>query len=76
MYVVENTMKDLFIIMLWSLCCFLFKCHPVICKIVCYFPDMDAKVKSMIKLIEEDADSFAKRAEMYYKKRPELMKLV
>ncbi|XP_059660465.1 protein NETWORKED 1D-like [Cornus florida] len=38
--------------------------------------DMDVKVKSMIKLIEEDADSFAKRAEMYYKKRPELMKLV
>ncbi|KAK9073889.1 hypothetical protein SSX86_006483 [Deinandra increscens subsp. villosa] len=40
------------------------------------FEDMDAKVKSMIKLIEEDADSFARRAEMYYKKRPELMKLV
>lgn len=38
--------------------------------------EMDAKVKTMIKLIEEDADSFAKRAEMYYKKRPELMKLV
>ncbi|CAI9107780.1 OLC1v1007222C2 [Oldenlandia corymbosa var. corymbosa] len=38
--------------------------------------DMDAKVKSMIKLIEEDADSFARRAEMYYKKRPELMKMV
>lgn len=37
---------------------------------------MDGKVKSMIKLIEEDADSFARRAEMYYKKRPELMKLV
>ncbi|KAK4407166.1 protein NETWORKED 1D [Sesamum angolense] len=37
---------------------------------------MDVKVKSMIKLIEEDADSFARRAEMYYKKRPELMKLV
>ncbi|KAG4982859.1 hypothetical protein JHK87_027608 [Glycine soja] len=37
---------------------------------------MDAKVKQMIKLIEEDADSFAKRAEMYYKKRPELMKMV
>ncbi|KAL8092665.1 hypothetical protein AgCh_034787 [Apium graveolens] len=37
---------------------------------------MDFKVKSMIKLIEEDADSFARRAEMYYKKRPELMKLV
>ncbi|CAL4933495.1 unnamed protein product [Urochloa decumbens] len=38
--------------------------------------DMDSKVKSMIKLINEDADSFARRAEMYYKKRPELMKLV
>ncbi|CAN1193368.1 Protein NETWORKED 1A [Linum perenne] len=37
---------------------------------------MDAKVKAMIKLIEEDADSFARKAEMYYKKRPELMKLV
>lgn len=37
---------------------------------------MDSKVKAMIKLIEEDADSFARRAEMYYKKRPELMKLV
>ncbi|KAL2323523.1 hypothetical protein Fmac_027902 [Flemingia macrophylla] len=38
--------------------------------------DMDVKVKHMIKLIEEDADSFARRAEMYYKKRPELMKMV
>ncbi|XP_068650725.1 protein NETWORKED 1D isoform X2 [Aristolochia californica] len=38
--------------------------------------DMDSKIKTMIKLIEEDADSFARRAEMYYKKRPELMKLV
>ncbi|XP_042514726.1 protein NETWORKED 1D-like [Macadamia integrifolia] len=38
--------------------------------------DMDTKVKAMIKLIEEDADSFARRAEMYYRKRPELMKLV
>ncbi|CAN1729028.1 Protein NETWORKED 1D [Linum perenne] len=38
--------------------------------------DMDSNVKKMIKLIEEDADSFARRAEMYYKKRPELMKLV
>lgn len=37
---------------------------------------MDLKVNSMIKLLEEDADSFARRAEMYYKKRPELMKLV
>ncbi|XP_073148561.1 protein NETWORKED 1D-like [Henckelia pumila] len=38
--------------------------------------DMDVKVKVMIKLIEEDADSFARRAEMYYKKRPELMRMV
>ncbi|XP_057517534.1 protein NETWORKED 1D-like [Amaranthus tricolor] len=38
--------------------------------------DMDGKVKIMIKLIEVDEDSFARRAEMYYKKRPELMKLV
>ncbi|XP_062200617.1 protein NETWORKED 1D-like [Phragmites australis] len=38
--------------------------------------DTDTKVKAMIKLINEDADSFARRAEMYYKKRPELMKLV
>ncbi|KAJ0232729.1 Protein Networked (NET) [Hirschfeldia incana] len=38
--------------------------------------DMDSKVKTMIKLIETDADSFARRAEMYYRKRPELMKLV
>lgn len=33
-------------------------------------------MKSMLKIIDEDADSFAKRAEMYYKKRPELMNYV
>ncbi|KAL2486223.1 Protein NETWORKED 4A [Abeliophyllum distichum] len=38
--------------------------------------EMDLKVKVMLKLIEEDADSFAKRAEMYYQKRPELISLV
>lgn len=38
--------------------------------------DMDANVNAMLKLLEEDADSFAKRAEMYYKKRPELVHLV
>lgn len=27
-------------------------------------------------MMEEDADSFAKRAEMYYKKRPELLSIV
>ncbi|XP_054802165.1 protein NETWORKED 3A-like isoform X2 [Prosopis cineraria] len=30
----------------------------------------------MLKLIEQDADSFAQRAEMYYKKRPELISMV
>lgn len=38
--------------------------------------DVDAKVKQMINIIEEDADSFARRAEMYYKRRPELLHLV
>ncbi|KAG5409055.1 hypothetical protein IGI04_005374 [Brassica rapa subsp. trilocularis] len=38
--------------------------------------DMDKSVKKMVKLIEEDADSLAKKAEMYYQKRPELMSLV
>jgi len=37
---------------------------------------MDQSVKRMLKLIEEDADSFAKKAEMYYQKRPELVALV
>lgn len=38
--------------------------------------DMDSKIKVMIKIIDEDADSFARRAEMYYKRRPELMSLL
>ncbi|XWS41656.1 hypothetical protein CRYUN_Cryun17cG0101000 [Craigia yunnanensis] len=38
--------------------------------------DMEEKVSNVIKLIEEDGDSFAKRAEMYYKKRPELIHFV
>ncbi|PIN19264.1 hypothetical protein CDL12_08062 [Handroanthus impetiginosus] len=37
---------------------------------------MEEKVQSMLKLIEEDGDSFAKRAEMYYKRRPELINSV
>lgn len=37
---------------------------------------MDHNVKRMLKLIEEDADSFAKKAELYFKKRPELVSLV
>ncbi|KAK9284872.1 hypothetical protein L1049_024052 [Liquidambar formosana] len=38
--------------------------------------DMEEKVENVLKLIEEDGDSFAKRAEMYYKKRPELVSFV
>ncbi|XP_019177560.1 PREDICTED: kinase-interacting protein 1 [Ipomoea nil] len=38
--------------------------------------DMEEKVFHMVKLIQEDGDSFAKRAEMYYKRRPELINFV
>ncbi|XP_028768834.1 protein NETWORKED 4A [Neltuma alba] len=38
--------------------------------------EMDQNVKRMLKLIEDDGDSFAKKAEMYYQKRPELVSLV
>ncbi|KAG8092942.1 hypothetical protein GUJ93_ZPchr0012g21864 [Zizania palustris] len=40
------------------------------------YTDMDSKIKLMIKIIDEDADSFARRAEMYYRRRPELMSLL
>ncbi|KAK3004152.1 hypothetical protein RJ639_019048 [Escallonia herrerae] len=38
--------------------------------------ELDDKTKAMLKIVEEDADSFAQRAEMYYKKRPELISMV
>ncbi|KAL5753326.1 hypothetical protein ACOSQ2_023833 [Xanthoceras sorbifolium] len=38
--------------------------------------DMEEKVGITLKLIQEDGDSFAKRAEMYYKRRPELINFV
>ncbi|KAG9440808.1 hypothetical protein H6P81_020973 [Aristolochia fimbriata] len=38
--------------------------------------DMEDKVAAILKLIEEEADSFAKKAEMYYRKRPELINFV
>ncbi|XP_068655232.1 protein NETWORKED 2D-like [Aristolochia californica] len=38
--------------------------------------EMEEKVASILKLIEEEADSFAKKAEMYYRKRPELINFV
>ncbi|GAA0150643.1 hypothetical protein LIER_37153 [Lithospermum erythrorhizon] len=38
--------------------------------------ELEGKTQAMLKVIEEDADSFAQRAEMYYKKRPELINMV
>ncbi|KAJ4979462.1 hypothetical protein NE237_010242 [Protea cynaroides] len=35
--------------------------------------EMDRSVLRMLKLIEGDGDSFAKKADMYYQKRPELI---
>ncbi|XP_073270002.1 uncharacterized protein [Primulina huaijiensis] len=38
--------------------------------------EVEELVKRIIKIIEADADSFARRAELYYKRRPELLNLV
>jgi hypothetical protein len=38
--------------------------------------EIDAKTKAMLKLLDGNADSFAQRAETYYKKRPELISFV
>ncbi|KAG2324202.1 hypothetical protein Bca4012_038702 [Brassica carinata] len=38
--------------------------------------ELDEKTEDMLRVIDEDADSFAARAEMYYKKRPELVAMV
>ncbi|XP_020580049.1 protein NETWORKED 4B-like [Phalaenopsis equestris] len=35
--------------------------------------DMDRLVNEMLKLIEEDGDSFAEKAKMYYQRRPQLI---
>lgn len=37
---------------------------------------MEVKVENTLKIIDEDGDTFAKRAEMYYRKRPELVNFV
>ncbi|KAF6171975.1 hypothetical protein GIB67_029393 [Kingdonia uniflora] len=41
-----------------------------------WFRELDEKIIVMLKLIEKDADSFAQRAEIYYKRRPELIIMV
>ncbi|WOK93750.1 hypothetical protein Cni_G02451 [Canna indica] len=38
--------------------------------------EMEDTVHNMLKLVEADADSFAKRAELYFKRRPELISFV
>ncbi|KAJ1292300.1 hypothetical protein BS78_02G381900 [Paspalum vaginatum] len=38
--------------------------------------ELDDKTKQMLALIDQDADSFAQRAEMYYKKRPVLVDML
>ncbi|CAI9116143.1 OLC1v1017219C1 [Oldenlandia corymbosa var. corymbosa] len=38
--------------------------------------DMEEKVEYILKIIEEDGDTFRERAEMYYRKRPELVNFV
>ncbi|CAL5061151.1 unnamed protein product [Urochloa decumbens] len=38
--------------------------------------ELDDKTKQMLHLIDQDADSFAQRAEMYYKKRPVLVDML
>uniref|UniRef100_A0A0D9X2M3 NAB domain-containing protein n=1 Tax=Leersia perrieri TaxID=77586 RepID=A0A0D9X2M3_9ORYZ len=38
--------------------------------------ELDDKTKQMLKMIDQDADSFAQRAEMYYKKRPVLVDML
>ncbi|PHT86260.1 hypothetical protein T459_08366 [Capsicum annuum] len=38
--------------------------------------ELDDKTEAMLKIVEQDADSFAQRAEMYYKKRPQLINMI
>ncbi|KAE8700068.1 hypothetical protein F3Y22_tig00110562pilonHSYRG00028 [Hibiscus syriacus] len=38
--------------------------------------DMEEKVTAVLKLIQEDGDSFIQKAEMYYRKRPDIISFV
>ncbi|PIM99721.1 hypothetical protein CDL12_27781 [Handroanthus impetiginosus] len=38
--------------------------------------EVDEKIKTILELVEDNGDTFAMRAEMYYKKRPQLIKMV
>lgn len=37
---------------------------------------MEEKVQNMLQMLSEDADSFSKKAEMYYRKRPEIIAFI
>ncbi|KAK4402583.1 protein NETWORKED 4B [Sesamum angolense] len=38
--------------------------------------ELDDKIKTILDLIEDDGETFAKRAEMYYQKKPQLIEMV
>ncbi|KAJ9186134.1 hypothetical protein P3X46_005669 [Hevea brasiliensis] len=38
--------------------------------------DLDEKIQMMVNIIQDDGDSFVDRAERFYKRRPELLKIV
>ncbi|XP_062110711.1 protein NETWORKED 3A-like [Humulus lupulus] len=38
--------------------------------------ELDENIKTMVSILEEDGDSFAKRAEMYYQRRPQLIEVL
>ncbi|XP_027099354.2 uncharacterized protein [Coffea arabica] len=38
--------------------------------------ELERKIQKILELVEDDGDTFAQRAEMYYKKRPELIGVV
>lgn len=38
--------------------------------------ELDQRTLAILELLEEDADSFAKRAEMYYERRPQLISMI
>lgn len=42
----------------------------------CIVAELDEKTNEILKIINEDADTFAQRAEMYFKKRPQLVNMV
>ncbi|XP_011087122.1 protein NETWORKED 3C-like [Sesamum indicum] len=38
--------------------------------------ELDDKIKTILELIEDDGETFAKRAEMYYRKKPQLIDMI